>query len=107
VGGARADLDADEERLRALREGATKLLGWLAAPRPPIDPVRLAQGIAEAERGEVERGPGIPPMPALLRLAKAKGVPVERFAEGVDDLAGNEAEQAPEEPSRARKGGTP
>jgi hypothetical protein len=48
-----ADLEADEEQLRALRDRATKLLDWLAAPRPPIDPARLARGIAQGERGEV------------------------------------------------------
>lgn len=59
VGASPADLEADHAILHTLREGATKLLDWLAAPRPPIDQERLAEGIAQAERGEVERGEAI------------------------------------------------
>jgi hypothetical protein len=32
----------------------------------------------------------MPSLPVLLRLAEALGVPVERFAEGVEDPAGEE-----------------
>lgn len=48
-----ASLAAEEAELRALREEATRILDWLAAPRPPIDQERLARGMAQAERGEV------------------------------------------------------
>jgi hypothetical protein len=48
-----ADLGADEQTLHALREGATKLLDWLAAPRPPLDGDRLERGQQQAERGAV------------------------------------------------------
>jgi transcriptional regulator with XRE-family HTH domain len=37
---------------------------------------------------------GMPGLPVLLRLAEALGVPVERFAEGVEDPTGDEAETA-------------
>jgi hypothetical protein len=43
------------------------------------------------------------PGPALLRLAAALGVPVERIAEGVEDPAEDEPEPAPEGPRRTRK----
>jgi transcriptional regulator with XRE-family HTH domain len=57
---------------------------------------------------EADRGfPGFPGLPALLRLAKALGVPVERFAEGVEDPAGDEAGTARPRPRRARKGKAP
>jgi hypothetical protein len=69
VGAPPVDLGADEKTLRALREEAAKLLDWLAAPRPPIDQERLAQGIAQAERGEVERGE------AILERLRAGGEP--------------------------------
>jgi hypothetical protein len=55
----RANLEADAAKVRALHDEAVKLLDWLAAPRPPIDEERLAQGIAQAERGEVERGEAV------------------------------------------------
>ena len=35
-----------------------------------------------------EGGRGMPGLPALVRLAGALGVPVERFAEGVEDPRG-------------------
>jgi transcriptional regulator with XRE-family HTH domain len=50
---------------------------------------------------------GFPGLPALLRLAGALGVPVERFAEGVEDPAGDEAGPAERKPRRARKGKAP
>ena len=40
-----------------------------------------------------ENDRGFPGLPAALRLAEALGVPVERFAEGVEDPA--EEEPAP------------
>jgi transcriptional regulator with XRE-family HTH domain len=46
---------------------------------------------------------GFPGLPALLRLSGALGVPVERFAEGVEDPTGDEARPARREPRRARK----
>ena len=50
---------------------------------------------------------GFPDLAALLRLAVALGVPVERFAEGVEDPAGDEAGSAEGRPHRARKGKAP
>jgi transcriptional regulator with XRE-family HTH domain len=50
---------------------------------------------------------GFPGLPALLRLAGALGVPVERFAEGADDPAGDEAGLAEGRPHRGRKGKAP
>jgi transcriptional regulator with XRE-family HTH domain len=47
-----------------------------------------------------ENDRGFPPLPALVRLADALGVPVERFAEGVEDPAGDEEEPGQEEPAR-------
>jgi transcriptional regulator with XRE-family HTH domain len=43
------------------------------------------------------------PGPALLRLAGALGVPVERLAEGVEDPAEDGPEPAPEGPRRKKK----
>jgi transcriptional regulator with XRE-family HTH domain len=37
-----------------------------------------------------ETGQGFPPLAALVKLARALGVPVERFANGVDDPAKDE-----------------
>jgi hypothetical protein len=48
---------------------------------------------------------GFPALPAALRLAGALGVPVERFAEGVEDPAEEEPMAPPEKPRR-RKGKT-
>ncbi len=42
---------------------------------------------------------GMPSVPALLRLAQALGVRVERFAEGVEDPE----EDEPPEPKRSRR----
>jgi transcriptional regulator with XRE-family HTH domain len=43
-----------------------------------------------------EAGRGFPGLPAMLRLAQALGVPVERFAERANDI-GEEERPAPEE----------
>jgi transcriptional regulator with XRE-family HTH domain len=81
--------------LRRLREAAGLSRAELA---------RRAGVPASTLRGwEGDRG--FPTLPAALRLAEALGVPVERFAEGVEDPA--EDEPAPEEkPRRRRKGKT-
>ena len=44
---------ANLARLDAIAEAVASLAAWLETPRPPIDPVRLARGRAQAERGEV------------------------------------------------------
>ena len=49
----REDLEASETTLRSLREETTKILDWMAAPRPPLDLARLGRGIAQSERGDV------------------------------------------------------
>lgn len=63
------------QHLRALREGAGLSRAELA---------RKADVPASTLRGW-ESGRGMPGLPALLRLAQALGVPLERFAEGVED----------------------
>jgi transcriptional regulator with XRE-family HTH domain len=47
-------------------------------------------GVPVATLRNWEQDRGMPGLPALLRLAEALGVPVERFAEGVEDPAGDE-----------------
>jgi hypothetical protein len=80
------------QHLRGLREAA-------GMSRPAAVPVgTLRNG---------EAGGGFPGLPALLRLAGALGVPVERLAEGVEDPAGQEAAPAEGEPRRARQGRAP
>jgi transcriptional regulator with XRE-family HTH domain len=72
--------------LRALREGAG--LSRAALARKAGLPLSTLRGW-EGDRG-------FPNLPALLRLAGALGVPVERLAEGVDDPAEDEGEPAPQ-----------
>jgi transcriptional regulator with XRE-family HTH domain len=50
---------------------------------------------------------GFPGLPALMRLAGALGVPVKRFAEGVEDPAGDEEGLARGRPRPGRKGKAP
>jgi hypothetical protein len=50
---------------------------------------------------------GFPSLAACLRLAGVLGVPVERFAEGVEDPAEDGAEVAETRPRRMRKGKAP
>jgi transcriptional regulator with XRE-family HTH domain len=70
------------QHIRSLREGAGLSRAELA---------RRAGIPASTLRGwEGDRG--FPNLPALLRRAAALGVPVERFAEGVEDPAGEEGE---------------
>jgi transcriptional regulator with XRE-family HTH domain len=65
--------------LRGLREGAGLSRAELARrSRVPASTLRGWEG---------DRG--FPNLPALVRLAGALGVPVERFAEGVEDPAGD------------------
>jgi hypothetical protein len=59
VDGPLANLAADEAELGALHEGATKLLDWLAAPRPPLDENQLAQSRRDIEQGRVESADSI------------------------------------------------
>jgi transcriptional regulator with XRE-family HTH domain len=74
------------QHLRRLREGAGLSRAELA---------RRAGVPASTLRGwETDRG--FPALPAALRLAEALGVPVERFAEGVEDPAEEEPEAPPE-----------
>jgi transcriptional regulator with XRE-family HTH domain len=80
--------------LRGLREAA-------GLSRPELSR-RAAVPVSTLRNWEGDRG--FPGLPALLRLAGALGVPVERFAEGVEDPAGEEAGLAEMKPRRARKG---
>jgi hypothetical protein len=50
---------------------------------------------------------GMPDLPAALRLAAALGVPVERFAEGVEDPAEDDPAAPQAKPRRRRKGKAP
>jgi transcriptional regulator with XRE-family HTH domain len=71
--------------LRALREGAGLSRAELAR--------RAGVPVSTLRHWEADRG--FPGLPALLRLADALGVPVERFAEGVEDPAEDEPEMPP------------
>ena len=68
--------------LRALREGASFSRAGLAR--------RAGVPVSTLRNWEADRG--MPGLPACLRLAEVLGVPVERFAEGVEDPAGEEGE---------------
>jgi transcriptional regulator with XRE-family HTH domain len=46
---------------------------------------------------------GMPGLPRSLRLAKVLGVPLERFAEGVEDPEDEDGEAAPEQRRPTRK----
>ena len=46
---------------------------------------------------------GMPGLPALVRLAAAMGMPVERFVEGVEDPAGEDWKPRPKKPPRPPK----
>jgi transcriptional regulator with XRE-family HTH domain len=66
--------------LRALREQAALSRAELAR--------RVGVPASTLRNWEADRG--MPGLPVSLRLAEALGVPVERFAEGVEDPAGEE-----------------
>ena len=70
------------QHLRGMREAA-------GLSRPEL--ARKA-GVPVSTLRQWEGDRGFPGLPALLRLAEALGVPVERFAEGVEDPAGDETE---------------
>ena len=53
-------------------------------------PRRAGVPVSTLRNWEGDRG--MPGLPVLLRLAGALGVPVERFAEGLEDPAGDEPE---------------
>jgi transcriptional regulator with XRE-family HTH domain len=80
------------QHLRALREGAGLSRAELA---------RRA-GVPVSTLRNWECGRGFPDLPALLRLAGALGVPVERFAEGVEDPAEDEPTGPPVKPRRQK-----
>ncbi len=82
------------QHLRGLREAA-------ALSRPALAR-RAAVPAGTLRNWEADRG--FPGLPALLRLAGALGVPIERLAAGVEDLAGQEGEPSEGEPRRARQG---
>ena len=81
--------------------------------------LRTLRGEAGLSRAELARRAGVPAgtlrnwegdrgfpgLPALLRLAEALGVPVERFAEGVED-PGEDEPAAPDKTRRRRNGNT-
>jgi transcriptional regulator with XRE-family HTH domain len=54
-----------------------------------------------------EHDRGFPHLRALLRMAEVLGVPVERYAEGVEDPAEDEAGPDRDEPPGNRKGQGP
>jgi putative transcriptional regulator len=85
------------EHLRTLREDAGLTRAGLAREA----------GVPASTLRAWEAGRGMPGLPALLRLARALGVPPERFAEGVADPAGDEPEPGGQEPRPVRKGRAP
>jgi transcriptional regulator with XRE-family HTH domain len=85
------------QHLRGLREGA-------GLSRPEL--ARRA-GVPVGTLRNWEGDRGFPGLPALLRLAGALGVPVERFAEGVEDPAGDEEGPAEGRPRRTQRGKEP
>jgi transcriptional regulator with XRE-family HTH domain len=66
---------------------------------------RAGVPVSTLRNWEADRG--FPGLTALLRLAGALGVPVERFAGGVEDPAGDEAGPARGRAGRAQKGKAP
>jgi transcriptional regulator with XRE-family HTH domain len=85
------------QHLRRLREGAGLSRAELARKAGvPVSTLRNWEG---------DRG--FPGLPAALRLAAALGVPVERFAEGVEDPADEEPAAPPEKNRRQRRRKTP
>jgi putative transcriptional regulator len=85
------------QHLRALRGNA-------GLSRPEL---ALRAGVPAGTLRNWENDYGMPGLPVLLRLANALGVPVERFAEGIEDPAGDELKLAQRKPRRTRKGKTP
>jgi transcriptional regulator with XRE-family HTH domain len=81
------------QHLRGLRQGA-------GMSRPELAR-RAAVPAGTLRNWEADRG--FPGLPALLRLAGALGVPVERLAEGVEDPAAEEAITGDGRPRRTRR----
>jgi HTH-type transcriptional regulator, cell division transcriptional repressor len=77
--------------LRGLREEAGLSRAELA----------LRGGVRVSTLRNWENDRGFPRLPALLRLAEALGVPVERFAEGVEDPVEDEPEPTPQTSRRS------
>jgi transcriptional regulator with XRE-family HTH domain len=73
-----------------------------------VKPAELARraGVPTSTLRGWEGDRGFPTLPAARRLAAALGVPVERFAEGVED-PGEDEPVAPEKPARPRKRKSP
>jgi transcriptional regulator with XRE-family HTH domain len=82
------------QHLRGLREGAGLSRAELS---------RKA-GVPASTLRHWEAGQGFPGLPALIRLAAALGVPVERFAEGVEDPHADDEPVAPETSRRRKEG---
>lgn len=80
----------------------TEQIGWATPVTPgPWDDPESRRCLTEDEAAAYWPG-----LPAALRPAEALGVPVEQFAEGVEDPA-EEEPAATEEPRWRRKGKTP
>jgi transcriptional regulator with XRE-family HTH domain len=60
-------------------------------------------GVPVSTLRDWENDRGFPPLPALLRLAEALEVPIERFAEGVEDPVEDEPGPTKEKPSGRRR----
>lgn len=82
------------EHLRSLREGAGLSRAELSR--------RAGIPLSTLRNWESDRG--FPRLYVLVRFAEVLGVPVERFAEGVEDPVEDEPKALPEKPRRARKG---
>jgi transcriptional regulator with XRE-family HTH domain len=73
-------------------------VGWVSGTRAIVPAATLRNW--EGDRD-------MPGLLALRRLAEALGVPVERFAEGVEDPEEDEPATPPPKPRPRRKGTTP
>ncbi|HJT75672.1 MAG TPA: helix-turn-helix transcriptional regulator [Gemmataceae bacterium] len=60
-------------------------------------------GVSLSALPDREGGRGLPGLSGLRRLAEALGVPVERFAEGVEDPAVDEPAVPPVKPRRRKR----
>jgi transcriptional regulator with XRE-family HTH domain len=77
--------------------------GWAEAAALSRAELALRVGVPASTLRHWEGDRVLPGLPVLLRPAKALGVPVERFAESVEDPTGEEEEPAREKPRWSRE----
>ena len=95
--GRQAGKETLGERIARLRRAANMTQEELAA--------KAGEKLSSLRNWEGDRS--MPRLPALLRLAEALGVPVERFAEAADDPQQEEPAPPSERPRRRREGKLP